>query len=121
MVVARSYSSAPDRLKYEDEINSLWPDTDADQRIYEYHCSMSIRLRAASSSTDLKKKKTGHLGVTTLRATALVLRSEDYECETYKPMQAIDVLSILLQTKVSQKSGLNKMTAVNFVASKMKQ
>ena len=83
---------------------------------------MSIRLRAASSSTDLKKKKkTGHLGVTTLRATALDLRSEDYESETYKPIRAIDVLSILLQTEASQKSGLTKMTFVNFVASKMKQ
>ena len=59
--------------------------------------------------------------MTTLRATALVLRSEDYESETYKPMQAIDVLSILLQTEVSQKSGLTKMTAVDFVASKMKE
>jgi len=50
--------------------------------------------------------------VITTRATALDLRSEDYESETYKPIRAIDVLSILLQTEV---------TAVNFVASKMKQ
>ena len=120
MGVACSYSSAPDRLKYGDEINSLWPNTDVDQCIYDYRCSMSIRLRAASSSTDLKKK-TGHLGVTTLRVTALDLRSEDYESETHKPIRAIDVLSILLQTEVSQKSGLTKMTAVNFVASKMKE
>ena len=61
-----------------------------------------------------------------LRATALDLPSEDYESKTYKPfvenaIQPIDVLSILLQTEVTQQSGLTKMAAVNFLSLKMKQ
>ena len=117
MGVACSSSSAPDRLKYGDEINSLWPNTDVDQCICEYHCSESTRLRAASSSTDPKKKDWLAILVWPRRDQ----RSEDYESETYKHIRAIDVLSILLQTEASQKSGLTKMTVVNFVASKMKQ
>ena len=77
-----------------------------------------------------------HLGETTSRATALDLRSQDYESKTYKPIvkilaaiRSINISSILLQTEVSQQSGLTKMesyhltkmAAVNFLASKMKQ
>ena len=67
-----------------------------------------------------------HIGETTLRATALDLQSEDYESKTYKPfvenaIRPIDVLSILLQTEVTQQSGLTKMAAVNFLSLKVKQ
>ena len=63
-----------------------------------------------------------HLGETTLRASALDLQSEDYESKTQTVAAgwATDVLSILLQTEVSQKSGLTDMAAVNFLPSKMK-
>ena len=36
-------------------------------------------------------------------------------------IRTIDVVSILLQTEVSAQSGVTKMAAVNFLASKMKQ
>ena len=63
-----------------------------------------------------------HLGETTLRASALDLQSEDYEAKTQTVAAgwATDVLSILLQTEVSQKNGLTEMAAVNFLPSKMK-
>ena len=88
------------------------------------------RLDRATYCTrqNLKPFDRRHLGETTSRATALDLRSQDYESKTYKPIvkirpaiRSINVLSILLQTEVSQQSGLTKMAAVNFLASKMKQ
>ena len=64
----------------------------------------------------------------TLRATALDLRSEDYESNTYKPFlenpccyPCHGCLIDTFTTDDSQQSDLTKMAAVNFLASKMKQ
>ena len=66
-----------------------------------------------------------HLGETTSRTTALDLPSEDYESNRFSRKSLLlsgpSMLSMLLQTEVSQQIGLTKMAAANLLASKMKQ